>query len=284
MSIDITQYDFHHHNTYTLKRLTSINGGKNKNHICNDLTRLLLPKKLIHTLKTIQMKKQLFITSSLLLVSMIIFGQEITKTKATRFYVAASAGPTFPVGVFGSTNTDPSKDAGLAQIGYNINLHSGYNITSNFGIASTIMYSRFTLDKNAVNHFLNGSSPSYNATADHWQYWGINIGPMATVELTDKVMLDFKLLGGFARANMPVIRYKIEGIDVVSTPDKWSDAFTWQLGTNLRYNFSDMSFVLANVDYNFMKPNWKFSIASEDVSVTQKMGALDVNVGVGLNF
>jgi hypothetical protein len=230
-----------------------------------------------------KMKKTLTLMTLLMLGNFMLHAQDKKKSE-TKFFAAFSAGPTFPVGVFGSTESKLYSDAGLAKVGYNLNLHTGYSIEKNFGLAATIMYSRYTLDDKAVNTILNGSGLGGTVSADHWQYWGVNIGPMATVDLSEKVFWDFKLLGGYARANAPVVKYTLEGYSSISTPEKWADAFTWQLGTDLRYNVASNVSLFGNLAYNYMKPTWKFSFASEDVSVYQRMGTLNLTIGAGVQF
>lgn len=230
------------------------------------------------------MKKQLFIISSLIIFSLFSYGQDLKKSKSSNFFTALSFGPAFPVGVFGSKDATLYSDAGLAKVGYNLNLNSGYHFNETFGLASTIFYSRFTLDETAVNKFFNGSSPSTIATADHWQYWGINIGPMATIPVNDKLFVDFKLLGGYGRANAPVVKFQLEGHPDIVTSQAWSDAFTWQIGSNLRYNFAPNVCFYTNFDYNYMKPNFKINVASTTESVNQRMMVVDLNFGVGYNF
>jgi hypothetical protein len=235
------------------------------------------------------MKKLLFILPVFVFASFTTKAQSTTKATSNPFYVALMGGAAIPVGVFGSRDGNKFEDAGFAQVGLNLKLNGGYNINSNFGITSNIMYSRFQLNNKAVNEIL-GSSSNAGIDVDHWQYWGIVVGPMGTVSLTDDLLLDVKALCGYASANSPQVKFSIEGVPDVQmvTTDKWRDAFTWQVGTQLRYNFSKTAFVIGNVDYQYMKPKWKYDITSNgtgsDIVIDQKMGALNLNVGVGLTF
>jgi len=228
--------------------------------------------------------KKTFTITCLMMLSFGLLKAQDKKSPETKFFAAFTAGPTFPVGVFGSVESNLYSDAGLAKVGYNLNLHTGYSFEKNFGLASTIMYSRYSLDDKAVSTILNGSGLGGTVTADHWQYWGINIGPMATVDLSEKVFWDFKLLAGYARANAPVVKYAIEGYGSVSTPEKWADAFTWQLGTDLRYNIASHVSLFGNLAYNYMKPTWKFDLGSENVTMYQRMGTVNLTVGAGVDF
>ncbi|MEN9963922.1 MAG: hypothetical protein RL582_1017 [Bacteroidota bacterium] len=235
------------------------------------------------------MKKLLFILPAFMIFAIQAEAQTTAKTTANPFYISLMGGPSLPVGVFGSTEGEKYQDAGFAQVGFNLKLNGGYSITENFGVASNFMYSRYQLNNKAVNDFL-GSSGTDAVDADHWQYWGVVVGPVGTVSITDDLLLDIRALAGYASANAPQIKFGIEGVPDVqlSTADKWKDAFTWQVGTQLRYNFSKSAFVVGNLDYQYMKPKWKYDITSNgtgsDLIIEQRMGALNLNVGVGLTF
>lgn len=235
------------------------------------------------------MKKLLFILPVLMTFAFQAKSQSATKSTSNPFYISLLGGPSIPVGVFGSTEGEKYQDAGFAQVGFNLKLNGGYHINENFGVASNIMYSRYQLNNKAVNDFL-GTSGTDKVDADHWQYWGIVVGPVGTVPITEDLKLDVRALCGYASANAPQIKFGIEGVPDVqlTTADKWKDAFTWQIGTQLRYNFTKSACVIGNVDYQYMKPKWKYDLTSNgtgsDLIIEQRMGALNVNVGVGLTF
>lgn len=202
----------------------------------------------------------------------------------TKFFVGLSGGPSVPVGVFQKKDFSVTSEAGLAKVGYVLNANLGYKFHKNFGIASTVFYSMYKLDQKAINDFIGKTNTTIvGATADHWQYIGAVAGPMATVPLVEKLFIDFKAMAGYAHANMPVIKVQLEGLPapIDASEEKWADAFAWQLGTNLRYNLTQKFCLFANADYNYMKPTWKMNDGSE---VVQKMGVVDINVGIGANF
>ena len=172
----------------------------------------------------------------------------------------------------------------LATIGYNIKLNSGYHFTDRFGIASTIFYSLYKIDQDALHKFeLLNAAVSTTKNVDHWQYFGIVVGPMATFKLMDQLFLDIKGMAGFARVNLPTVKEEIVGTGIIlsSSSDRWTDAFAIQLGSNLRYNFASRLCLFTNVDYGFMNPKWT-STESEDIK--QEMGAVNFNVGAGIRF
>ena len=227
------------------------------------------------------MKKQLFIITLLMLTSIFSFAQLTSTTKTNKkFVIALTGGPSVPVGKFGKKDINSEK-AGFARFGYNLNLNFNYQADKNFGITSTILYSRHKLNIDEIKKVY--TEP--NLSVDHYQYYGILAGPMATVNLSDKVMLDFKLMAGLAEANAPVFTLSSSQ----QTSDKWNEAFTWQYGTALRYNINENTCLFTNIYYNHMKPSWNFGPftnggSEEFVKVEQNMSVLDLNLGLGINF
>lgn len=210
--------------------------------------------------------------------------QEVGNSEGSKsnglFYIGLAGGAAMPVGNFGKKNVELSTESGFARFGYNLNLFSGYQINKIWGVAGSAFYSKFRVDDGAINDYLNGTGLS--VSADHWQYYGVHFGPTATVSLAKNTVIDFRALGGISHVNMPIVEIKgTDGNGILGTSsEKWTDSFSWQLGTNLRYNFDPKFFLYTNLDYNYMKPSW--SINNEDVN--QKMGVVDLSVGLGANF
>lgn len=244
------------------------------------------------------MKKILLLSPFLIFMGSISFGQYYssatinTNTKSkpleaseNRFFAALTAGPSFPVGVFSNKDFLTSTESGLARVGYNVNTNVGYRASSNLGVASSIFYSRYKVDQAAIDQFnaKTTSSGSASVSADHWQYAGIVVGPMATIPIVNKLFVDFKVMAGYARANMPVVKVIEDGSSQVLdySKERWADAFAWQLGSNLRYNFASKFCFFTNLDYNHMKPKW---VDPGYSTVMQKTSVIDFNIGLGANF
>ena len=237
--------------------------------------------------KTINMKKILLVIQLSFFLFSNSFSQNYqseTTSISSKGFAVVSGGAAFPVGVFGKRNVQLTPESGLAKTGYNVNINGGYQIHKNYGITGTVFYSRFKLDQTSVNNFLNKTTSTSlnNGTVDHWQYLGIVVGPMGTLPIGDNLFLDVKAMAGVAHANMPVVKIDLAGFPepVNLTKEHWSDVFTWQVGTNLRYNFAKNLCFFTNVDYNFMKPSW----TTDTEDVIQKMGVIDLNVGLGVTF
>ncbi len=233
------------------------------------------------------MKKVIVFIQTLIIISLSSIAQDASYALKNeyKFFAALTGGPSMPVGNFRANKvSSANNEPGFAEFGYNLNIHTGYQITPHYGIASTIFYSRYTLDVSSLNLIKTGILPA-NATisADHWQYYGLLAGPMGTVPLTSTISLDIKFLAGIARANFPVFEFAH-----TPTQEKWTNAFAWQGGTNLRYNFTPKACFFTNLDYNFMKPIWTLNDTTDGqtatIDVEQKMGVIDLNVGLGIYF
>lgn len=205
---------------------------------------------------------------TLILTGLLLFIVLSVSAQGNKLFLALSGGPSLPVGDYQSKSLD-NEQAGLAKTGYNLNLHFGYQAQKNFGITSNLLYTKHSIDESAIHQI------DPELSADHYQYYGITVGPMVTVPASDKILFDFKVLGGITNVNFPVISYQN-----AFGEEKWGAAFTWQLGTDLRFNFGKKTFLIANLDYTNMKPK----MTVDEIDVEQKMSALDINVGIGFNF
>jgi hypothetical protein len=222
------------------------------------------------------MKKIMLIIAALICIN-IPANSQLQKTQASKkFFLTAAAGPSFPVGDFASKNIS-NEQAGFAKTGFNINLNFGYQQTENFGFVASLLYSKHLMD---VSSLQSMGLPAI--TADHWQSYGIMVGPMLTLPVNDKIKTDFKILAGVTNVNAPVMGY---AGDVVMS-EQWSAAFAMQLAVDMRYYVSNNFFLIANIDYNAMRPKFKITDANGNSSgsATQQVSDLPVTVGIGVAF
>lgn len=233
------------------------------------------------------MKKITFLIIAALITNNIVAqsNQKSSVVNNSKAFLVISGGPSIPVGIFSSTDINKS-GAGYANLGYNVNLNGGYEITDRFGIAGTVFYSRYNVNQKLINNLNSMFSivRSYSFETDHWQYGGIVVGPMTTIKVMDNIKVDFKAMAGFARVNSPRIKISdaVTGELLATSEDRWTDAFALQVGSNLRYNFASRLCAFVNVDYGFMHPKWKGSSTEEDFK--QEVGVLDFNIGIGTTF
>jgi hypothetical protein len=224
------------------------------------------------------MKKSIIFLAVLLLIGSIVTAQEEKVQMNKKFFLALSAGPAFPVGPFASTDTT-STTAGFAKTGVNVNAHFGYQVIENFGLASTFLYANHSLD---IAKFGEGIG------ANHWQYYGVVIGPFVTIPVGEKATFNLKALAGITNSNSPSIKFN----GTVIVKEDWSTAFAMQAGVDYRYYFGNEMYFLTNLDYNYMKPKFTLKVEGGEIpdlprnseSAFQKISALNLNIGLGIKF
>ena len=210
------------------------------------------------------MRKILYLAVAMLL-SMAAAAQGKPVQKEQKGYLGLTAGIGLPVGAFASTNTT---DGGMAVAGFQATIHGGYSIAHRFGIGGNIFYASYGLNKD----LFSGSG----IKLDHWQYYGLTVGPYISLVKTPKADLNLKLYMGMATANAPVITLENQ-----STNDTWATAFALQPGVDFKYQFSPATFLFLNMDYTAMRPTFKDVDLGE---YRQDMYALHFGAGIGFRF
>lgn len=223
------------------------------------------------------MKKIMLIIAGIMSLVISANAQEKLVQPAKKLFVSLSGGPSFPVSAFESKNANITNNStsGFAKTGFNINVHFGYQLHENFGIVSHLLFSEYKLN---VSKFTD-----VNVSADHWQYYGILVGPMLTLPAGENARFDFKALGGVSNVNSPGVT--VNGANYFK--EQWSAAFALQLGTDFRYNLNESLYLIANADYSYMKP--KFTVTNvEGATFThaprQEMEHINLTGGIGFNF
>ncbi len=219
----------------------------------------------------------MLLIASIILVVISANAREKAVQPAKKLFVSLSAGPSFPLGTFESKNANITNNStsGFAKTGFNINVHFGYQLHENFGIVSHLLFSEYKLN---VSKFTDA-----NVSANHWQYYGILVGPMLTLPVGENARFDFKALGGVTNVNSPGVT--VNGANYFK--EQWSAAFALQFGTDFRYNLTESLYLIANADYSYMKP--KFTVTNvEGATFThapkQEMEHINLTGGIGFNF
>ena len=186
-------------------------------------------------------------------------------------FVSFSAGPSFPIGDFSSSSGN-NDQAGFAKTGFNLDLYGGYHLASNVGIAASFFYSRYGLD----NSLVSGTT----ASVDHWQYYGLVVGPMITEPLSDNILADFTIMSGIVNANSPKLTYN--GEELVS--EDWTVAVPVRLSADLRFQFAKNGYFITGVNYIYLDPKFKFTSLGETVTAHQKITTVNLTAGIGFGF
>lgn len=216
----------------------------------------------------------------LLLFPLLGGAQETTEKTPEKYqYIAVHIGAGFPVGDFGS-NTTSNEEAGFAKTGVNVGIQYVYKLGKNLGLGAGAFYNFFNASK-SVSIPTNGGSTS--VSLDHWQYYGLVIGPTVTLDLDEQVSLDLRGMAGIAAANAP--RVKLQNTAMLK--EDWSSTSVLQGGANLRVKMNNARvYIFANMDFTYVYP--EFTVTSYDNSYTQKikqrMSVLNLTGGVGFRL
>jgi hypothetical protein len=228
--------------------------------------------------------KKILIMAIALLISGALQAQDAEAKVVKKSFLAMHAGPTIPVGDFGSKNLG-NEDAGFAKTGYNINLNYGYQFEKNAGITASVFLNNYNTNPFAMSFAGEGGSQTIELKMDHWKFYGLTAGPMLNFNAGKNIFTDLKVMGGIVNANTPKITY----LGTVMAEADWSWAPALQAGVNLRIGTGSNMFVFANADYMYMQP--KFTSSYYDANdnwvttdIKQKMSVVKVTAGIGFNF
>jgi hypothetical protein len=221
--------------------------------------------------------RNIFISTTFLLLSVAAFAQEETTKKTEKNQLFFHLGPSFPVGDFLS-KTLTNTEAGFAQTGLTLDMSYLRSIDDNFGVMVSAFYNMNGLDIKKIEQ-------EYGITGvnvDHWQFIGFAAGPVFTIPATDKTKIDFRVLGGIARANSPEINF--DGTLMVK--EDWSTSGVFQAGAGVRADLSSKLIFFGGLDYKYLRPSFAVVSGAGDVSedAKQRMSTLNLSVGLGFRF
>lgn len=231
------------------------------------------------------MKKILLSTFTLFLFCAIAIAQEPKTENVQKNFIVLTAGPSFPMGHFAST--DLNSESGMAKTGFTIDLKYGHQINKVFGFGMQTVYGRYAVDRTYVNEV-----PGVDVKA--WEYAGVLVGPMLSTSLAPKVNFDFTAYSGVAFANTPQISY---GGQVYAEND-WSTTVPVKVAADFRFHLGNTAFLFTGANYTYMRP--KFNVKTMNIndgedgggsgsgthieSFHQVISVFGLNAGVGIRF
>lgn len=221
------------------------------------------------------MKKLLLTVASAL--SCIVALAQIERDPAyDRGYLIVAAGPAIPMGHF--ANTDRSNDnAGLAKTGFTANLHGAIHLGYNFSVKATGFYSR-----HQVENVFESQNPG--AKVDHWQYYGLTIGPVLRLPLAASLDVDFAAMTGIANVNS----YKITNNGELLLDEDWALTVPLKIGAGMRYLAGGEGGgiqLMLGTDYTFMRPKINPELLNDNRRQSvQVIHVVNVFAGVGIGF
>jgi hypothetical protein len=237
------------------------------------------------------MKKNVMLTSILILLASIVFGQ-ITEDR--KGYIGISVGPAIPVGSFASKNTDNSK-AGFASTGAIFDVSFAYKLKKNIGLAALLRGQYNPVNVQPLADKMNGqiSGASAYTNGDGWSSGGVMAGLYSAHPLNHKAtfILELKTLAGFMNTTSPQIDMTIsspEGSGWVKQHSATATSFAYLFNAGLRFNTGKRIAFTLNADYSDYMPNFKnvqmTSSAGSQESNNMTQGIQTINISAGIAF
>jgi hypothetical protein len=225
--------------------------------------------------------KKLLLISLALLIGSVLTAQESKNTVNKHSFLALHAGPSFPVGAFGSNNPG-NENAGLAKTGYTIAMNYGYRFNSPLGVEVSAFYNHYGTQKMVLNVDVGDGTETIDMTLDDWYLYGISLGPSLEFNPAKTMRAGFHVMGGVANVRLPAFYF--DGED--ATKADWGIGPVIQAGMNLKFDAGKQVFFFINGDYQYMRPVFNILDLWTDESEKgyQKISVLQATAGIGIRF
>ena len=229
--------------------------------------------------------KTLFLIAAFLLYGGMLQAQDEKVNPGDKSFMNLQGGVSFPIGDFNSKNMD-NQDAAFAKPGYRMSLGYEYMIGKGFGIAADVFYNSNKVKDESIRINNPETSTPIPVNMDHWRFYGVTAGAVYHFNVGEPIIIGFKITGGIANANAPVI--KVNNVKV--TNDEWSTAAVLRGGADCRFTLNNHLYVVTGVNYNYLDPTFKYRYSgalagqlSAD-NFHQKMEMIDITAGIGFSF
>ncbi len=233
------------------------------------------------------MKKSLLLSIPFIFSIVIGYSQD-------KGYVAISAGPSFPSGDFGSSNTY-NEAAGLANTGAIVDITYAQKFGKTFGITVLLRGQTNGVETSSLLWRIRTEIPwvNWSAESGNWRIGGFMGGIYSSIPLGGgKFCFASRAMLGYLNATSPEIT--LNGSYPELHFHAWSrigsgqaGAFAWLLGAGFRFNMGQHLCLLTNVDYLGSKPEFE-DVVTEDSfggynkdTYSQTFGTVNVGVGIG---
>jgi hypothetical protein len=239
-------------------------------------------------------QKTILISIILSLFSSVSHAQD----KNSNFFAEAFAGPSIPVGKFGSKeHTDFS--AGLASPGFTAGVSFGYTVSGNLSIVLLAGGSQNKMDKEAFEKRINQSAMpgTYSkVSTDDWKIGKLMLGGEYQWQQKRPQRISFtsKILGGIVKTAIPAYTGLVYSSSTNMLNGNFASdkkpmplAFCYQIGSAINYRLNKNFCLLADANYFNGKANYNdnripaFPSPGPDIPYKVKFGLSSVNVTVG---
>ena len=222
------------------------------------------------------MKKLLILTTGLILC-VGVFAQETKAPVKRNNYMSLSVGPAFPMGDFASKDIYSNPEAGLAQTGVNVNLQYAHT-WGYFGLVAQGFYNSHNVQSTTLD--------GIQIDMDHWQYYGLMVGPAFIKPLGDKKNLIFDVKGLIGPVNVNSPKFSVGGQALVN--EKWNTTIGYGAGMGMKLLFGKSMFAQLGLDYLNMNPEFTLEgdVVEEpsNMKYNQPISTLNLHFGIGINF
>lgn len=225
--------------------------------------------------------KKLLLVLLALLISNVLPAQESGNPVNKKSFLAFHAGPSFPVGAFGSNNPG-NDDAGLAKTGYTIAMNYGYQLKSPLAVEASVFYQQYGSQKMVLRLDMGDGTQTIDMTLDNWHLYGITLGPSLTFTPAKNLNAGLHVMGGVANVRLPAFYFD----DEEATKADWGIGPVIQAGLNLKIDAGKQVFFFVNGDYQYMRPVFNILDIWTDESEKgyQKISVLQASAGIGFRF
>lgn len=230
----------------------------------------------------------------------------IAQKSESHYFTELSIGTSIPIGGFASKTYNGKfldNANGIAKVGIALNIYTGYRINKTFGLVFMAGGSQNKQDSNTFYNYLKKErNPAITIIeTNEWRVGKLMLGGFIELPFEDKSKLSFRgsLLAGICKTAIPKYQftyvtagafpiYGSIGMNKISLP--WT--FCYQVGASLKYSISKKIHLLANLNYFYSTPVYKYSInpnspnPGELVAAKKRiiLSTIELTVGAGINF
>jgi hypothetical protein len=203
-----------------------------------------------------------------------------------------SIGPSFGVGDFGDESTS-NENCGGAGTGANLYFYYGHKFTKNLGLGIKWFgnSNKFKTDE-LLSEMDDLHGGRWTTETSYWSTGGLLFGITGHIPTSEKFIVDFRLLLGYAVLSSPEFTFTDRYSNYwITSASASSGAFGYDLGAGFSYFFHPKWCLNLNLDYIGGSFNFdEIVIYSSDGysdyvnDVSQSMGIINTTIGISFNF
>jgi hypothetical protein len=219
----------------------------------------------------------------------VVLSQEAEK----KSWIGFSIGPSFPIGDYGNQDFEDPK-AGLARIGFNLNLDVRGKFNENLGFNFLILIADHHLNEEKMTRAFQPMQPYLNwkVNSDPWGAAGIFGGILISLPQTDNLDLTFRALLGYMGLDSPYYRVTATAdakVYVIEQSDATVNAWGSYLGVGMKLDLSHRFSLSFNLDHCAATGEFETDIntnfsGSYDGSFEQRFTFLNLSVAAAYKF